>query len=115
VTQPSQKRYTEYFKTLFLEDRLINYQPIHLVQIALTPMPYHQTFGLEIFDSVNNGKLIYNGWCQPLEVTEFPLIKFKINTDVRGDLYCRVRSICYILCQVMRLTRTLGCQTKGEE
>jgi hypothetical protein len=92
VTQPSQRRYIQYLRTVFLEDKYLNLQPIHLKNVVLTPMPTGRAFVLELYDSVCNGTLLYRHVHEPLpETAKPPLMNFMINLDVRGDMYFKVR------------------------
>jgi hypothetical protein len=91
VTQPSQRRYIQYFNSVFMEDKYLNLQPICLKSVILDPMPIGQTYVLEIYDSVVDGNLIYRALHPPiLPGTSNQVIHYDINIDVQGDLYFKL-------------------------
>ena len=92
VTQPSQRRYIQYFKTILVRNQFINYQPIRLRSVTIAPLLSERPILLQIFNGVtDDAPLIFSQMRDPIAFNDSTsMVKYNIELDVRGDLYFKV-------------------------
>lgn len=92
VTQPSQRRYIQYFKTVLVRDSLINYQPIRLRSVTIAPLLSERPILLQVFNGVtDDAELLFSQLREPIPFGDSTsMVKYNIELDVRGDLYFKV-------------------------
>jgi len=84
VTQPSQRRYIQYFAKVLTQMKPVRLTEIRLVHVAVGPVSANKEYGLEVYDSPYLGKLLYMSYPGPSA-----LLNFNINIDVKGDIYIK--------------------------
>jgi hypothetical protein len=92
VTQPSQRRYIQYFKTVLVRDSLINFQPVRLRSVTIAPLLSERPILLQVFNGVtDDAELLFSQMRDPIPFGgSTSMVKYTIELDVRGDLYFKV-------------------------
>lgn len=92
VTQPSQRRYIQYFKTILVRNQFINFQPIRLRSVTIAPLLSERPILLQIFNGVtDDAPLLFSQMRDPIAFNDSTsMVKYNIELDVRGDLYFKV-------------------------
>lgn len=92
VTQPSQRRYIKYFKTILVRNQFINFQPIRLRSVTIAPLLSERPILLQIFNGVtDDAPLLFSQMREPIAFNDATsMVKYNIELDVRGDLYFKV-------------------------
>lgn len=92
VTQPSQRRYIQHFKTILVRDQFINYQPVRLRSVTIAPLLSERPILLQIFNGVtDDAPLLFSQMRDPIAFNDTTaMVKYNIELDVRGDLYFKI-------------------------
>lgn len=92
VTQPSQRRYIQYFRTVLVRNQFINYQPIRLRSVTIAPLLSERPILLQIFNGVtDDAPLLFSQMREPIAFNDSTaMVKYNIELDVRGDLYFKI-------------------------
>eukprot|EP01130_Rhizamoeba_saxonica_P013277 TRINITY_DN5654_c0_g1_i1.p1 TRINITY_DN5654_c0_g1~~TRINITY_DN5654_c0_g1_i1.p1 ORF type:complete len:545 (+),score=125.93 TRINITY_DN5654_c0_g1_i1:133-1635(+) len=90
VTQPSQRRYIEYFEHI-IKGNPVFIRPIVLCEIKLGPMPMNHEYGLKVFTSPNHGDEIYSSFpVYKKSKCRKHILTFRVNQVVHRDLYVKI-------------------------